>query len=272
MRFGEWVDRGELPRFARLDPEEVAYRLDRCHDRDLIERRTIQYEGYRLTTRGYDALALHAFAERGTIDGFGSPLGVGKESDVFEVRSYRPLACKFHREGYTNFRDVDRARSYTSDREHVSDLYTARKAAEREYETLEALYPDVPVPRPVDQNRHAIVMERLDGVELARADLDAEAAAVVLDRILTAAAAAYDAGYVHADLSEHNVFVGDAVRVFDWPQAVPCDHPNAGDLLHRDVSNVVDYVRRKHPGATDADPDAVVEAIRSGTFESAAEP
>jgi RIO kinase 2 len=184
MRFGEWVDREKLPQFSRLDGENVAYRLDRCHDRELIERKTIQYEGYKLTTRGYDALALHTFAERGTIDGFGAPLGVGKESDVFEVRSFRPMACKFHREGYTNFREVDRGRSYTADREHVSHLYTARKAAEREYETLRDLYPDVSVPQPVDHNRHAIVMERFDGAELARVDLAPDEARTVLDEIL----------------------------------------------------------------------------------------
>jgi RIO kinase 2 len=62
MRFSEWVDRGTLPEFADLSPDEVEYRLDRVMSRELIERRTIQYEGYKLTAEGYDVLALHAFA------------------------------------------------------------------------------------------------------------------------------------------------------------------------------------------------------------------
>ena len=66
MRFSEWVDRETLPDFADLSPEEVDYRLDRCLDRGLIERKTIQYEGYRLTFEGYDALALHTLSERDT--------------------------------------------------------------------------------------------------------------------------------------------------------------------------------------------------------------
>jgi RIO kinase 2 len=78
MRFSEWVQREKLPDYADMTPEEVDYRLDRCSDRDLIERKTIQYEGYRLTFEGYDCLALRAFSQRGTIEGVGASLGVGK--------------------------------------------------------------------------------------------------------------------------------------------------------------------------------------------------
>jgi len=49
---------------ANLSPEEVDYRLDRCMRPDLLERKTIQYEGFRLEAEGYDALALRTFAER----------------------------------------------------------------------------------------------------------------------------------------------------------------------------------------------------------------
>jgi RIO kinase 2 len=240
----------------------------------LIERKTIQYEGYTLTAEGYDALALRTFSERETIEGVGAPLGVGKESDVLEVQSYRPLALKFHREGYTNFREVMRERDYTSDNQHVSWLYTARKAAEREYEALESLYPDVSVPRPIDHNRHAIVMSKLDGVELDRAKLPAEQVVGVLDLVLGEVASAYEAGYVHADMSGYNVAVGeDGVTIFDWPQAVTTDHENARDLLARDVDNLVSYFRRKHPQQIpdDLDAEAVTDSVVSGEFESVRE-
>ncbi len=273
MRFSEWVAHEKLPDFADLTPENVDYRLDRCERRGLVERKTIQYEGYRLTFEGYDALALHAFAERGTVEGVGAPLGVGKESDVYEVRSYTPLALKFHREGYTEFREVNREREYTADRDHVSWLYTARKAAELEYGTLEALYPDVSVPRPVDHNRHAVVMERIDGVELGRTALEPEQVRPVLDLVLGEMAGAYDAGYVHADMSEYNVFVNeDGVVVFDWPQAVPTDHANARELLERDVENVVGYFRRKYPNRVGAvDVRGLADAIQAGESVSVSE-
>jgi len=270
MRFSRWVARGKLPEFSRLDDEEVEYRLDRCERRGLVERKTIQYTGFRLTFEGYDALALRAFAERDTIEGVGAPLGVGKESDVYEARSFEPLALKFHREGYTNFREVQKEREYTADREHISWFYTARKAAEREYEALRTVYPDVSVPRPVGHNRHAVVMAKLDGVELSRAKLPDEQVPGVLDLVVTELQAAYEAGYVHADMSEYNVFVdSDGVSIFDWPQAVPTDHANADELLVRDVENVVGHFRRKYPAcAPDPDTDALARALRDGSFDS----
>ncbi len=270
MRFAEWVRRDRLPELSGLDEDAVDYRIDRCLDRELIERRTMQYEGYQLQVDGYDALALRTFAERDTVEGFGAPLGVGKESDVYEVQSYKPLALKFHREGYTDFREIHREREYTADREHVSWLYTARVAAEKEHEVLEALYPTVAVPRPIDQNRHAIVMEQMDGVEVSRSRLDPEQVVGVLDLVLAELAAAYTAGWVHADLSEYNVFVGtEGVTVFDWPQAVPTSHENADDLLERDVANIVSYFERKYPNqVSSVDPNAVTAEVMDGSFES----
>ncbi len=268
MRFSEWVAREKLPEFSRLTAENVDYRLDRCEDRGLIERKTIQYQGFKLTFEGYDALALHTLIERDTIDAFGAPLGVGKESDVYEVRSYKPFALKFHREGYTNFREVMKEREYTADRDHVSWQYTARKAAEREYGALEGLYPDVSVPRPIDQNRHAIVMERIDGTELSRTKLEPGQVVPILDLVCREVAAAYDEGYVHADMSEYNVFVADdGVTVFDWPQAVPTDHENADELLTRDIENLLGYFQRKYPKQVDdVDTDSVTDAILDGEF------
>lgn len=270
MRFSEWVSREKLPQFSRLTEEEVEYRMERMLDLEFLERKTIQYEGVQLTFAGYDVLALHAFAERDEIEGMGTSLGVGKESDVYEVQGFRPMALKFHREGYTQFREVHRGRDYTSEKEHTSWQYTARKAAEREFEALEALYPDVNVPRPVAQNRHAIVMEKMDGVELQRAQLEPEQASGVLDLILRELATAYDLGFVHADVSEYNVFVDeDGVVLFDWPQATATDHENARGLLDRDVENIVQYFKQKYPSdVPDADLSSIADSIESGAFST----
>ncbi|ELY51998.1 MULTISPECIES: serine/threonine-protein kinase RIO2 [Natronorubrum] len=274
MRFSEWVQREKLPKFSGLTEEEVDYRLERCLKRGLVEKKTIQYEGYTLQFEGYDILALRALVEQDTISEFGSPLGVGKESDVYEVRSYKPLALKYHREGYTNFREVHKERDYTSDNEHVSWMYTARKAAEREYDILEALYPDVSVPRPIGQNRHVIVMEKMDGVELSQTRLTDDQVLGVLDLLLEEIALAYETGYVHADMSEYNVFVSeDGVKIFDWPQAIPTDHENATEFLRRDLTNTLGYFRRKYPQHVpdDIDSDDVAVSIEEESFDSIAE-
>jgi RIO kinase 2 len=114
-------------------------------------------------------------------------------------------------------------------------------------------------------------MEKLGGVELDRAKLEAEQVVGVLDLVLKEVAAAYDAGYVHADMSEYNVAVGErGVTIFDWPQAVSTDHDNARELLERDVKNVLGYFRRKYPGSTpdDVDESALCDAVAANEFES----
>jgi RIO kinase 2 len=74
-------------------------------------------------------------------------------------------------------------------------------------------------------------------------------------------------------MSQYNVFVGEeGITVFDWPQAVSIDHANAGELLERDVSNLVGYFRRKHPGEVlETDTGALARAITAGEFTSVSE-
>jgi RIO kinase 2 len=130
----------------------------------------------------------------------------------------------------------------------------------------------VSVPKPVDQNRHAIVMERVDGVELSRADLTPAQVVGVLELVLEEMAAAHAAGYVHADMSEYNVFVStDGVTVFDWPQAVSTGHDNSDELLERDVENVLGYFERKYPNETpDLDASALAGALTDDSFDGVA--
>lgn len=51
----------------------------------LVHHDAARYDGYRLTPLGYDFLALKALLARGAITAVGRQIGVGKESDVFEV-------------------------------------------------------------------------------------------------------------------------------------------------------------------------------------------
>lgn len=246
MQHNEWVPEDEIAGLARLHPEEAEYHASRLNDLELVEQRDLRYLGYRLVAAGYDVLALKAFAERDTVTRLGSKIEVGKESDVYECSDgERELVLKAHREGYTQFRDTTRERDYTHDKGHLSWMYTARKAAEKEYETLEDLYTSVAVPNPVDQNRHVLVMSRFDGVELRRAEVDEPL--VVLDAILDELSKAWEAGYVHSDMSAYNIMVSSGgIRIIDWPQAVETDHPHARQLLERDVSNLLSHFRKRY--------------------------
>jgi RIO kinase 2 len=56
------------------------------------------------------------------------------------------------------------------------------------------------------------------------------------------------AGVIHGDLSEYNILLrpNKHVLIIDWPQFVMKNHPNAQDMLRRDVHNVLQYFERKH--------------------------
>jgi RIO kinase 2 len=113
-------------------------------------------------------------------------------------------------------------------------------------------------------------MEKLGGPELARVELESDQVVGVLDLILREVAAAYRAGYVHADMSEYNVAVGEeGVTVFDWPQAIATDHENARETLERDLSNLLGYFNRKYPRESpDVEVASLADAIVAGEFES----
>jgi RIO kinase 2 len=71
----------------------------------------------------------------------------------------------------------------------------------------------------------------------------------VLKEILHNVRKAYlKTGVIHADLSEYNIILKQDMHILiiDWPQYVTKDHPNAKELLTRDVKNVLQYFSRKH--------------------------
>jgi len=246
----EYVPREVVSRFSGLREDGIRFRLRRLRKFRLIRRRRIHTEGFILNFSGYDCLALNALVKGGTLEAFGPPLGVGKESDVFYALSpsQETVVVKLHRLGRISFRQTRRARGYVADRRHISWLYQSRLAAEREFEALSRLFPKVKfVPQPVAQNRHAVVMSFFTGTELSRCPLldDPED---LMRRILGAVREIYlELGIIHADLSEYNILVKDdgSFIIIDWPQYVTRSHPEAGRLLERDVRTICGFFRRK---------------------------
>jgi RIO kinase 2 len=73
---------------------------------------------------------------------------------------------------------------------------------------------------------------------------------------------AFRLGIDHADLSEFNVMVtGDGIRIIDWPQAVETSHPNAAELLKRDLSNILEFFARRY--RIESDLDKAMAAVRA---------
>lgn len=246
-----FVPEEDILRLSGLPEKETRYRIERLHGLGLIRRNSTPYVGYMLSAAGYDCLALNALVKSGVLDSLGKPLGVGKESEVYEALAHggERVAVKFHRLGRISFRQTRRLRGYLLGRRHASWLYQSRLAAEREAEALKLVYPcGVSVPKPIAQNRHVVVMGMIEGECLFRfSDLpDPES---TLDEILENVRLAYTrAGVIHGDLSEFNIVITPSWRILiiDWPQFVRDSHPNAHELLRRDISNVLKFFRRKY--------------------------
>jgi RIO kinase 2 len=274
MRHFEWVPLEELNKYTRLPLDKLEYRLKKLVREKLVVRNTQPYEGFQIYFEGYDALALNAFVKRKVINAIGDEVGVGKESVIFEairqpelaIGGPIPVVIKFHREGRTSFKQVKRIREHIGEREHFSWIYAARLAAGREYEVMNRLYPIVSIPRPFDQNRHAIVMELAKGSILSKTKLiDPE---WYLNEILRQAKITYSMGIIHADLSEYNIFVSeDSVQLIDWPQYVTLDHPQADEILERDISNVLTHFYRKY--GIKRDLEETIDEVKPGTEKSA---
>lgn len=253
MKHFEWVPMEELNKYTRLPFEKVEYRLKKLVRSKLVVRTTQPYEGFQIYFEGYDALALNAFVKRKSLSAIGDEIGVGKESVIYEailppelaIGEPVPVVIKFHREGRTSFKQIKRVREHLGEREHFSWIYAARLAAQREYDIMTTLYSKVSIPKPFDHNRHAIVMELAKGSLLSKTKLiDPE---WYLDEILKQVKITYSLGIIHADLSEYNIFASeDGVQLIDWPQYITPEHPQADEILERDVSNVLTHFFRKY--------------------------
>lgn len=245
MRDHEWVPIPDISRLSGISPRKVDYRLHLLSEMKLVTKTTIHYEGYQIGFDAYDLLALSDLVKRDFVKCIGCKIGVGKESVVFEALGDIPLAIKFHRQGRTSFKHVRRARNHLTDLPRLPWLYAASLAARHEFSVMQKLYPHVSIPRPVAISRHALAMEFLSGDQLGRVPLanPQEGLEIILDEIGTA----YRLGIIHADLSEFNVMVIDGgLKIIDWPQAVETDHPNASELLERDVGNIIRFFQRRY--------------------------
>lgn len=246
----QYVPVDEISRFTGLNLDEVLLITRKLNALGLLRRWVGSYVGYVLTVRGYDCLALNALAKRGTLKSIAaSPIGRGKEADVYQgvTPAGRTVAVKFHRVGRTSFRQTRRYRTYVGDRYHISWLYQSRIAAKSEYEALRALFSvGVSVPEPIDWNRNVVVCEYVEGVELSEAPPLPDPSKF-LETLLDEVKKAYQAGIIHADLSEYNILASPKGPViFDWPQWISRNHPSAIHYLRRDLENVLKFFKRKY--------------------------
>jgi len=224
--------------------------------RDLCKNRLLQYEssgsrysGYRLTNAGYDYLALKTLTGRGSMKSFGNQIGTGKESNIYIVANEEDeqLCLKLHRLGRTCFRKIREKRDYHKKRRQMSWLYLSRISATKEYAYMKALYDrGFPVPKPLDFNRHCVLMQLVHGHPLQQIT-EVDDPAELYDKLMNLMLKFANHGVIHGDFNEFNIMLDDTGTpiVIDFPQMVSTGHPNAKEFFDRDVTCLKDFFRRR---------------------------
>ncbi|EAW13042.1 protein kinase RIO2 [Aspergillus clavatus NRRL 1] len=229
-----------------------------------------KYDGYRLTYGGLDYLALNAHQKQKCIYSVGNQIGVGKESDIVVVADNKKTQCilKIHRLGRISFRSVKNNRDYLRHRSSASWMYMSRLAAMKEFAFMKALRENgFPVPEPIAQNRHTIVMSLIDAFPLRQISKVAKPA-LLYSELMGYIMELARFGLIHGDFNEFNILIkeeedpnakgkapadaeddGENIRlvpvIIDFPQMVSVDHPNAEMYFDRDVNCIKRYFQRK---------------------------
>lgn len=220
-----------------------------CKHKLVSYERGKKYDGYRLTNTGYDYLALKSLTLRGSVASFGNQIGVGKESNIYTVcdDESNPLCLKLHRLGRTCFRNIKSKRDYHGRRHKASWLYLSRISATREFAYMTALYErGFPVPKPIDFNRHCVIMELVNGYPLTQINEIGDPQ-ILYDDLMNLIVRLGNSGVIHGDFNEFNLMVTDDGKavLIDFPQMMSTSHPNAEFFFERDVNCVREVFRRK---------------------------
>lgn len=255
-----------IPRIAKLPTQEVNFRLPRLEKKRLITRYIGAYTGYHLTTAGYDTLAIDALVKADKLEAIGKPLGIGKEADVYDalMPDKTQVAVKIHRLGRTSFKQTKRKRGYVTAYTYTPDWHQqSTTATKKEYKALKLLHPQgVAVPEPIAQNRHVLVMGKIEGAELYHYKEIPNPNATLKEILANIRLAYQKANIIHADLSPYNIILQPNLHILiiDWPQYVTHKHPNADQLLHRDLANILNFFKNKHKIKTD--PEQVLTYVK----------
>ncbi|XP_021833723.1 serine/threonine-protein kinase rio2 isoform X1 [Prunus avium] len=215
----------------------------------LLHHDSSKYDGFRLTYLGYDFLAIKTLVNRGVFVSVGRQIGVGKESDIFEVATEdgTVMAMKLHRLGRVSFRAVKSKRDYLKHRSSFSWLYLSRLAALKEFAFMKALEEHgFPVPNAVDCNRHCVIMSLVQGYPFVQVK-QLQNPEVVFETIIGLVVRLAEHGLIHCDFNEFNIMIDDDERVtmIDFPQMVSVSHHNAQMYFDRDVECVFKFFKKR---------------------------
>ncbi|CAL1695416.1 unnamed protein product [Somion occarium] len=221
-----------------------------------------------LTYGGLDYLAMRALSKRDSMYSVGNQIGVGKESDIYIVADAEgnEMVLKLHRLGRVSFRAIKEKRDYMGKRKSASWMYMSRLSAQKEWAFMKVLHEHgFPIPKPIDQARHCILMEFIDAYPLyvilvhpqsttyplntcSRQVSSLPSPGVLYSNLMDVIVRFARAGLIHGDFNEFNILIrrdtGEAI-VIDFPQMVSTSHVNAEWYFNRDVECIRTFFRRR---------------------------
>jgi RIO kinase 1 len=248
----------------RPDDLLFSYRKERLQDRRTeTQSRKIQDEFFDERT----LMVITRLVTQGQFESLDYPISTGKEGGVFRASGPGGFrAVKVYRIGNAIFKRlpahaIEILRREAGNRNQARLLYAWTR---REHSILRRLHEaGVDAPEPYGYLRNVLVMDFIgaEGLpapklqELPPEDPTAFFGTLVADlrRMVV------DAHLVHGDLSPYNVLnLGGRPVLIDVAQSIEWDHPQARELLRRDVANFARYFQRL---GVETDTSAFLEAV-----------
>ena len=181
-----------------------------------------------------------------------SPISIGKEANVFSAdakdglivtKVYRLESCNFNKmKEY--LRGDPRYKNRSQSKRNTVFLWV-----QREYRNLLLAREVIKVPTPLAFKNNVLLLEFIGTDETAAPmlkDAHIEDVEELFDKILDNVKKLWKHGLVHGDLSEFNILLHNDLPVFiDFSQSTTTKHPNAEELLERDLSVLCRFFKKK---------------------------
>jgi len=214
--------------------------------------------------------ALLKLSERNVIGKVYGTIESGKESVVFlaDTPEGERVLIKIYITRAGNFREMKdylrgdkRFRNIKDDRRFIIEEW-----CKKEYRNLKKAQEVVRCPEPIAFHRNILVMEFI-GEEFSpypkMKDVEIENPQEGYEQVISGMKRLWnECNLVHGDLSEYNMLVGEdgeAVWI-DFSQGIHYTHPEAEELLRRDIENIANFFSRQ---GADTDPEKAYQTIIS---------
>jgi RIO kinase 1 len=203
--------------------------------------------------------SLLKLGDREVLDRLYGTIESGKESVVFLADAGdRRVLVKIYMHQAGGFRDMEqylrgdkRFRNFKSDRKSVIQEW-----CRKEFKNLKKAQKVLRCPEPIAFQDNILVMEFIgrDFQPFPKLkDVNIENPEEALDSVLDSIIELWNQEkLVHGDVSEYNLLVNDSGELvwIDFSQGVHVSHPEARNLLKRDVENIADFFRRQGSGVS----------------------